>query len=127
MHCVSLLAALLVYSGRGNRVLWALAQVTRQLETEKRLLLERKRREQEERRLKQEELERILKENRRRVSGTGFAFSRLHVGGAVPSCTHSTSELCATPQGTGQHSIHQIHKYAKLFRVMAILSQNDLH
>ena len=39
-----------------------------QLENEKKNLLDRKRREQEERRRKQDELERILQENRQKVS-----------------------------------------------------------
>lgn len=44
--------------------------VMQQLENEKKMLLDRKRREQEERRRKQDELERILQENRQKVSLT---------------------------------------------------------
>ncbi len=42
--------------------------VMQQLENEKKMLLDRKRREQEERRRKQDELERILQENRQKVT-----------------------------------------------------------
>ena len=73
-----------------------------QLENEKKMLLDRKRREQEERRRKQDELERILQENRQKVSLLDWQSS---------ACMQPVLMACTAPRCSASRESSDINVY----------------